>query len=199
VQAVLARCDELRTQTAGYFDIRTDALPPQGLPPGYATPPNAVDPSGYVKGWAVERVAHLLTEADARNFCINAGGDIVARGEPEPGEPWRIGIRHPRQHDMVAAVVAVRDAAVATSGTYERGLHIIDPHTGKPPTGTLSVTTVGPYLGTADAYATAAFAMGRSGPNWTAFLGEYEGMTILEDERVLFSPNFPSVSDDAPV
>ena len=60
-------------------------------------------------------------------------------------------------------MLELRDGAVATSGAYERGQHIVDPRTGRPPRGVLSVTVVGPDLGTADAYATAAFALGSAG------------------------------------
>jgi thiamine biosynthesis lipoprotein len=86
--------------------------------------------------------------------------------------------------------VAVEDLAVATSGEYERGAHILDPHTGRPPTGLLSVTIIGPALGTADAYATAAFAMGADGPDWTTTLTGYDAMCITSDHRVLSTPGF---------
>ena len=82
------------------------------------------------------------------------------------------------------------DLAVATSGAYERGAHIVDPHTGRPPSGVMSVTVIGPDLATADAYATAAFAMGEAGPAWTARLRDYEAMTVLDGEEVLATPRF---------
>jgi thiamine biosynthesis lipoprotein len=107
-----------------------------------------------------------------------------------------VGIRHPYIHDKVAAVVETNDLAIATSGEYERGKHIVDPYSGSPPAGVLSVTVVGPDLGTADAYATAAFAMSEAGPHWTATLDGYEAMTILADETVLFTSDFPSVSTE---
>ena len=106
---------------------------------------------------------------------------------------WRVGIQHPLERDRIAAVVETRDLAVATSGTYERGEHVFDPHTRRPPTGVLSVTITGPDLATADAYATAAFAMGTRGAQWTATLDGYEAMTILADGRVLLTPGFPAV------
>ena len=87
-------------------------------------------------------------------------------------------------------MVAVEDLAVGTSGGYERGAHIVDPHTGAPPTGLLSVTVVGPDLATADAYATTAFAMGADGPAWTASLAGYDAMCITSDHRVLSTPGF---------
>ena len=76
-------------------------------------------------------------------------------------------------------------AAVATSGAYIRGEHVVDPHTGRPPQGVLSVTIVGADLATADAYATAAFAMGERGPAWTARLRGVEAMTVLAGGSVL--------------
>ena len=101
---------------------------------------------------------------------------------------WRVGIRHPRHAHGVAAVLDVRDAAVATSGAYERGDHIVDPHTGRPARGALSVTVVGPDLASDDAFATAAFAMGEEGPAWTARLDGYEAMTILSGDRAPSAP-----------
>jgi thiamine biosynthesis lipoprotein len=87
-------------------------------------------------------------------------------------------------------VLEAEDLAIATSGEYLRGQHVLDPHTGKPATGILSVTVTGPDLATADAYATAAFAMGeRLAPHWLARLRGYESLIILSDERVLSTPS----------
>jgi thiamine biosynthesis lipoprotein len=176
VQAVLEECERLRDRTGGYFDARAD---------------EALDPSGLVKGWAVDRAGAILSAYGARNWSIYAGGDVLVRGRPDGEEYWSIGIQHPRQRDAIAAVVRGTDLAVATSGEYERGQHVVDPHTGLPPAGVLSVTITGPELGTADAFATAAFAMGTDGPAWTARLDGYEGLTILADGRVLSTAGFP--------
>ena len=81
--------------------------------------------------------------------------------------------------------------AIATSAEYARGKHVIDPFSGRAPEGILSVTITGPELATADAYATAAFAMGEDGPRWTATLRGYEALTILADGRVLSTAGFP--------
>ena len=81
------------------------------------------------------------------------------RGGALPEDVWRVGIQHPLERYRIAAVVEARDLAFATSGTYERGEHVIDPHTRRTPGGVLSVTITGPDLATADAYATSAFAM----------------------------------------
>src|SRR5215208_4811037 len=122
VREVLARCERLRVRTGGYFDARAGGR---------------LDPSGLVKGWAVDRAGALLAAAGARRFCVNAGGDVLVRGGP-----WRIGIRHPLRPDRLAAALEVRDAAVATSGGYERGEHIRDPVGGGAARGALSVTVV---------------------------------------------------------
>lgn len=175
VRAVLDRCDELRAETKGYFDVR-------------AARDDAIDPSGLVKGWSVDRAARILDEAGTRDYAVSAGGDMVVRGAV-----WRVGIQHPFERDKVAKVVEATELAIATSGEYERGAHVFDPHTHRPPTGVLSVTITGPDLGTADAYATAAFAMGEDGPAWTARLAGYDAMTILADGRVLSTPGFPGV------
>jgi FAD:protein FMN transferase len=181
VRAVLARCAGLRERTRGCFDVRVRG---------------GLDPSAFVKGWAVEEAARMLAEDGARNLCVHAGGDVRVRGERAPGHPWRVGIQHPHRRDRVAAVLHATDLAVATSGTYERGAHIVDPRTGAPPEGVLSVTVLGPDLGTADAYATAAFAMGVDGPAWTAGLDDYDALTILADGRVLSTPGVQSVRGD---
>jgi FAD:protein FMN transferase len=171
VDAVLTACRALNRDTDGYFSVR---------------PGGRLDPSGYVKGWAVARAAADVAAAGARRFCINAGGDVIARGQP-----WRIGIRHPRHPDKLAAVVEVEDLAVATSGAYERGSHILDPHTRTPPAGLQSVTIIGPDLALADAYATAAFAMGVDrGPAWTATLDRYEALCITDADRMLSTAGF---------
>jgi thiamine biosynthesis lipoprotein len=184
VRWVIARCRELRDETEGYFDA-------EGLVDG------EVDPSGLVKGWSVDRAAEILEEAGKRNYSVNAGGDMRLRGDALPKARWRVGIQHPRVLDRLAAVVETDDLAVATSGAYKRGDHVLDPHTGRPPTGVLSVTIVGPDLATADAYATAAFAMGEDGPEWTRGLQPYEAMTITADDRTLSTAGFPSVRGDA--
>ena len=178
VRWVLERCEELRVETDGYFDANAG---------------DSLDPSGLVKGWSIERAAGILEEAGLHNFALNAGGDIAVRGGELPANVWRVGIQHPLELDKIAATVAISDGAIATSGEYERGQHVLDPHTRRPPEGVLSVTIVGPDLATADAYATAAFAQGARAPFFTAHLRGYEAMTILADETVMFTVGFPRV------
>ena len=162
VRSVLDRCIELRSETDGYFDA-------------WAT--GRVDPSGLVKGWAIDVASDFLLARGVHNHAINAGGDVRVQGQPEPGHRWRVGIAHPHVHDAVCAVVELDDGeAVATSGTAERGAHVTDPHTGRAALDLASVTVVGPDLATADAYATAALAMGLNAPAW---LGERPGIDAI--------------------
>ena len=166
LDTVLAACEALRRRTDGYFDA-------------YAT--GVLDPSGLVKGWAVDRAGVLLDAAGVRRWCLDAGGDVLVRGGG-----WRVGIRHPADPRALAGVVEVDDGAVATSGAYERGAHVRDPHTGRAPEGVRSVTVLGPALATADAFATAAFAMGAR----SARLRGHATLTILAGDRVLATPGF---------
>lgn len=152
VAGVISACRVARDLTQGAFD-------PWAVPGGF-------DPSGYVKGWAAERAVAMLVAAGFPDVSVNAGGDVVCRGGPEPGRPWRIGIRHPVQHDLVARVVELREGAVATSGTYERGLHVIDPRTGLAADRVVSATVVGPDGGLADAVATALVVTGVDDMAW---------------------------------
>jgi len=183
VRSVLARCDELREATGGYFDARYASL-------------ETVDPSGLVKGWAVDRGAELLDANGAHNYSLNAAGDIRMRGAALPATSWRVGIQHPEHNDRIAAIVEGNDLAIATSGAYARGDHVFDPHTGAPASGVLSVSIVGSELATADAYATAAFAMGEGAAAFTATIAPYQGLTILDDGHTVMTAGFPWVSPD---
>ena len=176
---VLEACADLWRDTDGYFDA-------------YAAGP--LDPSGYVKGWSVEIASARLAEAGSVNHCVNAGGDIRARGVSGSGKPWRVGIRHPWEADKLSWVLAITDRAVATSGTYERGDHVFNPRTGGPARGLRSVTVVGPDLALADAYATAALAMGEPGIAWLAKLATdgYDSAVVTDDGRAFSSAGLPA-------
>jgi thiamine biosynthesis lipoprotein len=176
VRSVLSRCERLHRQTLGYFDIA--AASGGG---------RAIDPSGFVKGWAVEGAGHMLARAGARNWYVNAGGDISLHGAPPEAAGWRVGIQHPRQRMAVAAVVELSAGAIATSGAYERGEHVLDPHTGQPPRGVASVSILGADLAVVDAYATAAYAMGRRGAEWAAHLPRHGAIVIFDDGRIAYS------------
>lgn len=176
---VLSRCADLWSETDGYFDA-------------YAT--GRLDPSGFVKGWSAQVASDRLLAAGVTDHCVNAGGDVRIRGHAPAGRPWRVGIRHPWNAQSTCHVVTGTDLAVATSGVYERGHHVVDPRRGRPAKGLRSVTVVGPDLGTADAYATAAIAMGESGVGWLARLAGYAGVVVTDEGRKLSTPSLPSAA-----
>jgi thiamine biosynthesis lipoprotein len=193
---VLAACAFVRDLSGGYFT---------------PAPGGQFDPSGYVKGWAVERAAALLAAAGSADHVVNGGGDVQCAGGrghggdgdsgdgdsgdggsvDGGGEPWRIGIADPLRPGRLALVVGASDCAVATSGTAERGPHILDPHTGRPASGLASLTIVGPSLALADAFATAAFAMGPArARDWTASLEGYAAFAITAAGGTWHTPGF---------
>lgn len=182
VQVALERCRELWHATGGYFDP-------------YAT--GALDPTAFVKGWAIQIASDKLLAAGLANHCLNAGGDVRVRGCASAGRPWRIGVRHPSHELTVSWIVTGNDLAVATSGSYERGPRVIDPFRGAPATQLRSVTVVGQDLGTADAYATAGIAMGRSALTWLARLNGHEAAVIADDARCYRSDGLPVADESA--
>lgn len=176
VRAIVALADSLRDRTNGFFDARGHRVD------------GRLDPTGVVKGWAVDEAVASLRLAGARNVQVGAGGDLLAAGEPGAGRLWRIGIRHPDLEDRVAAVLRVSNLAVATSATYERGDHVRDPRTGRQPVGLRSITVVGPTLTMADAFATAAFAMGEDGIAWVARQDGFGALGITSEGRLVWTP-----------
>lgn len=176
VRFVLACCDYLADSSGGAFDARRHS------------PDGRLDPSGFVKGWAVDEAIRHLVEAGLRWFAVNAGGDVALRGRPQPDRGWLVGIRHPSAPDRIAARLELGDGAVATSALYERPGHIRDPRTGRTPDELVSLTVVGPELTWADAYATTAFAMGERGPAWVERHPGYGAIAITADERLVWTP-----------
>jgi thiamine biosynthesis lipoprotein len=124
----------------------------------------AVDLGGIAKGYAVDRAVEALRRRGIRAGLVNVGGDLYALGRSEDGDRWRIGIRG------LATTIEVEDAAVATSGDYERGFehqgrryhHLLDPRTGAPHRSRRNSLTVrAASCMAADAAATALFGMAR--------------------------------------
>lgn len=152
-----------------------------------------LDPTGIVKGWAVERAARRLSAVPGVcGVSVNGGGDVQLLGAPgaqRPWRPWRVGVSDPLRPGGLAAVVSaagVDELSVATSGTAERGAHILDPRTGHAAvTDLVAVTVVGPRLTWADCWATAAFAMGsREGLAWLESLPDVEALLITAGDEV---------------
>jgi FAD:protein FMN transferase len=163
VAEVLDRCAVARDLAGGWFD-------PWAMPGG-------VDPTGYVKGWAAQCALAAFRADGIRGALVNAAGDIASRGDLGPGRPFRIGITDPRAPGRLAAVVELT-GAIATSGTYERGAHLVNPRTGRPEARAASASVTGPDLGLADALATALAVAGEPGLALIEPLDGYEALII---------------------
>ncbi|MFJ2831112.1 FAD:protein FMN transferase [Streptomyces sp. NPDC087263] len=184
-ELTVAECDP---EVAEVLDLCAEA---ERLSEGWfsTTYEGQLDPTGLVKGWSTERVARLLAAAGASGVSVNGGGDVQLCGMPGPQRPWRVGVADPLRPGSLAAVVSAAGAdelAVATSGTAERGAHIVDPRTGKSAvTDLVAVTVVGPHLTWADTWATAAFAMGsRQALDWLESLPDVEALLITAGDEV---------------
>jgi FAD:protein FMN transferase len=163
---VVDECQAARQASGGWFD-------PWAMPGGF-------DPTGLVKGWAAERALAVLRRAGLPGALVSGGGDVAVFGAPARGERWRAGVRHPWRADALAGIVEV-DAAMATSGSYERGPHLIDPRTGRPANRAASATVTGPSLGLADALATAVAVGGDEALAIVATVAGYAGYLIRPD------------------
>lgn len=166
VAEVLALAEEAHLVSGGAFDIRATRSPHGGGP----------DPSGVVKGWAVQRASVLLERHGDTDYCLSAGGDMVCRTRRVDAEPWLIGIADPVDPTRLIARVPVHNGAVATSGTSHRGEHIMDPRTGSPARALRQVTVIGPDLTAVDIEATTAFVLGEGAGDW---LGERRRTALL--------------------
>ena len=174
--AVLELCSLARELSGGWFD-------PWAMPGG-------VDPTGLVKGWAAEQALDELRRAGARAAMVSAGGDLATFGDPVPGSAWRIGVRDPWASDRLACVLE-SPGAVATSGCYERGNHVVDPRTGVATARCASATVAGPELWLADALATGLLVAGEAGLAQIETVQGYEGYVITERGTVAMTGSFP--------
>ena len=163
---VLDHCVRMEQISKGAFSIRR------------STNDSVINPSGFVKGWAGERVANHMRNQGLQHFYVGIGGDFACVGGMTPDTPWRLGITDPYDASQFVGTVEVIDGAIATSGTAERGHHIWDSRSGTPADAFASVTVVGPQLMWADAYATTIFVMGESGLEWLTQFPGYDAMAV---------------------
>ncbi|MFP4687250.1 MAG: FAD:protein FMN transferase [bacterium] len=129
-----------------------------------------LDFGAFVKGYAVDRAAEIMSEHNEKNFMINLGGNIYAAGSPPEADYWRIGLRDPRDKSSISGSLSLKNEAISTSGDYERMFiidgeryaHIINPKTGRPVKKTAAVTAIASEALTADFYSTAIFLTGHN-------------------------------------
>ncbi len=179
VREVWKLCEHARELTLGAFD-------PWQVEGGF-------DPSGLVKGWAADVAARMLVGAGVESVLINAAGDLMLRGGQlsEDGEvkPRNVGISSPDDVNQIVKTFDVVDGSVATSGDYEKGAHIVDPHTGLIAIGARSASVVGPDGALCDALATALMVDGRDAQRWMGRpeLAEYSFWVINRDDETAWS------------
>lgn len=167
---VLDACFFLEGASDGAFSAhRTDGL---------------FDPAGFVKGWAVERASRRFDATGLKYWYISLGGDMQM-GDPPPHsylqDGWKVGITNPLRPGEVSAALSMQRGAVATSGTSERGRHLVDPRNGQASEYWSSVTVTGPSLTWADAFATTACVIGSEGLDWVHRFEGYAAMGVRPD------------------
>ncbi|MGQ1945764.1 FAD:protein FMN transferase [Geofilum sp. OHC36d9] len=149
------------------------------------------------KGYAADKAASILVDAGVTSGIINASGDIKTWGNQPNGEKWTVAIVNPLNKNHVFATLPISNGAVVTSGNYEKYVrfnnkrysHIIDPRTGYPSRGIISVTVFAPKAELADALATSVFVMGKEvGLNRINQLPKVE-CVIIDDEGAIFTSN----------
>jgi thiamine biosynthesis lipoprotein len=156
-------------QRVGFTEVQVDAR--RGI--RFRRPGVELDLGAIAKGYAVDRAVQILKARGMRTARVDAGGNQRVWGEaPEgdapEGDSWIFGVRHPRLEGEVLGWTSLRTGSVSTSGDAERGFwkdgvrygHVIDPRTGQPVQGTVSVTVLAPDAETADALSTTLYVLG---------------------------------------
>jgi thiamine biosynthesis lipoprotein len=161
----------------------------------FARPGVRINLGGIAKGYAVERGAALLRDAGIEHAMLNAGGDTRVLGDRR-GQPWIVGIRHPRAADEIVTRLPLDDEAISTSGDYERFFeengrryhHIINPMTGEPTQGVLSATVIGPDATMTDGLSTTVFVLGPvAGVALVEGLPGYEAIVVDASGQLSYS------------
>lgn len=175
VREVLRLCSGAECRTSGWFTA------------GYGTD---IDPTGIVKGWAIGRASELLMGAGSTCHAINGGGDVLVVADPAVDEPWRVGVSAGTAAGGLVAVVTGHNFCVATSGNSERRGEIRNPFTGSPSLTWSVFSVAGPDITEADAFATAAVAMGRPAVAWVGRLPGYEAIAVDAEGEVFMTAGF---------
>ena len=179
----------------GAVDYRHIVLDPAKHTIFFKTKGVRINLGGIAKGYVVERAAAMLRERGVEHALLNAGGDTRVIGDRR-GQPWIVGIRHPRVEDEVVTRLPLLDEAISTSGDYERFFeengqryhHILNPATGRPTEGILTVTVIGPDGTMTDGLDTAIFVLGaEKGLKLIESYPEYETIIVDATGKVFYS------------
>jgi thiamine biosynthesis lipoprotein len=179
----------------GAVDYRHVVLDPAKSTVHFTQPGVRINLGGIAKGYAVQHAADLLRAKGVEHALLNAGGDTRVIGDRR-GQPWIVGIRHPRLENEVITRLPIVDEAISTSGDYERFFeedgkryhHVINPRTGKPTEGILTVTVIGPDGTMTDGLDTAIFVLGaEEGLEMIKKYPEYEAIVVDSTGKVSYS------------
>jgi len=176
VKDVFDLAEQTKKETNGYFDIKKKD--------------GTYDPSGIVKGWAINNAANILLKEGFKDFYVEAGGDIQVYGKGDEG--WTIGIKNPfNVKEIIKVVILKNNEGIATSGSYERGNHIYNPKNKNDALNDIiSLTVIGPNIYEADRFATAAFAMQREGILFIEKLKGFEGYMVDHNKIATMTSGF---------
>jgi thiamine biosynthesis lipoprotein len=161
--------EQHRRETWGAFDITLGkgrlSLDPRNFTVEFSDPEVKLDPGGIGKGLACDRAIEILKEAGVKSALVNSGmSTINALGAPPGQEGWEIKVRSPRSKDVAVLTLRLKDNSLSTSATYEKGKHILDPRTGRPPRNEVSsVSALAPTGTHSDAITKCFFVLGRNG------------------------------------
>ncbi len=172
---ILFLCEKTKQETNGFFDINNKGI---------------LDPSGVVKGYAINEGAKKLLKKGYKNIYVEIAGDIQVYGKDEKGKEWKIGIQNPFNIKEIIKIVKLSDKGIATSGNYIRGGHIYNPKNKDNVGEIVSVTVIGPNVYEADRFATAIFAMGEKGLDFIVTLKGFESYIIRRDKQAVYTEGF---------
>lgn len=175
MKKILSLSQKTKEETNGFFEINNNGI---------------LDPSGIVKGYAINNGANILIQKGYKNIYVEIAGDIQVFGNNGKDNFWKIGIQNPFNLEEIVKVVKLKDKGIATSGIYIRGSHIINPKKKKPVEDIISITVIGPNVYEADRFATAAFAMGKKGIGFIEGLRGFEGYIIQKDKTAVYTSGF---------
>jgi thiamine biosynthesis lipoprotein len=187
--------DEAIAKALPAVSYRHVILDPKAHSVRFTQPGVRIDLGGIAKGWAVDRGIEILRAGGVEHAFVTAGGDTRIIGD-RFGEPWMVGIRDPRQEGKVIARIPLVDAALSTSGDYERFFeadgvryhHILSPSTGKPASAVRSVTVIGPSATRTDGLSKTIFVLGiKEGMRVLDALGDVDVIAIDKDEKIYYS------------
>ena len=184
MKIVFELAEKTKNETNGYFDIIDNN--------------GKYNPSGIVKGWAIYCATQILRKDGFENFYVNAGGDIQFCGKNSENKLWNSGIKNPfNQNEIVKVVYLESGQGIATSGNYIRGDHIYNPkNRNKIIDEIVSFTVIGPNVQEADRFATAVFAMGKSGINFLEKMPEFAGYMIDKNGVAFMTSNFENFTNE---